>query len=126
MRFKRLLTAVASIMVLGFSAVNSPGSEIKVGLFSTTSRKECFLSDAELKRLVKILKRMRSEPATVPGKALPQEFVYYCWEYGKADRNFKRHAISFDAEGGSAQCKISKHDSKSIAALSQTLLKRSK
>ena len=126
MRLHRLLTVVALIMVLGVSTAQAFESEIKVGLFSTTNRKECFLSDAELKKLVGILKRMRSEPVAVPGKVLPQDFVYYCWEYGKADRNFKRHSISFNAEGGSLHWRISKRDSKTIVSLSQTLLKRAK
>ncbi len=126
MKLQRLLTVVAAIVILAFSSTNTLGHDIKVGLFATTHRKECFLTDGEVKKLVSILKRMRSEPATVAGKVLPQEFVYYCWEYGKADRNFKRHAISFDTEGGSAQWKISKRDSKSIVALSQKLAKRAK
>ena len=126
MRWHRLLTVTVIFLVLGFSAATSCASEIKVGLFSTTNRKECFLTDSELKKLVLILKRMRSETVTAPGKVMPQDFVFYCWEYGKADRNFKRHAIAFDAEGGSPQWKITKRDSKSIVSLAQKLVKRAK
>ena len=122
----RLLSVMVSLMVLGYSTVNLPGSEFKVALFSATNRKECFLTDTELTKLVSILKRMRSEPATTPSQSRPQDFTYYVWEYGKQDRNFKRHAIAFDAEGGSAHWKISKRDSKSISTLSQKLVKRAK
>jgi hypothetical protein len=126
MRWSRLLTVTVFFLFLGFSAATTRGSEIKVGVFSTTNRKECFLTEPELKKLVSIMKRMRSEPGPVLSQTPPQELMFYVWEYGKADRNFKRHAIAFNAEGGSTHWKIGKRDAKSIVTLSQKLLKRAK
>lgn len=117
---------LALVLVLGCAAEHALGGEIKVALFTTFDGKECFLSDAELEKFSGVLGRMKRDTDQTRGKFLPQELVFYYWEYSKADKNLKRQSIDFNSNGRSINWRMSEEDSRTIVSLAQDLLKRAK
>jgi len=113
-------------LVLGCAAEHALGGEIKIALFTTFDGKECFLSDVELEKFSGVLGRIKRDTDKARGKFVPQELVFYYWEYSKTDKNLTRQSIDFNSNGRSINWKMSEEDSRTIVSLAEALLKRAK
>ena len=103
----------------------SMANDVKAVLFCRNGS-ECFLSEVQIKHFVEIVRSLRQSDQNIEGKALPQEFIFYYWDYCRQTKDMVKHSISFNGNGGSIYWRMNESESHKIRALIKELVKTAK
>ena len=122
-RFAIVIITIVSVSIISEAA---SAGEVKVVLFCAYDGKECFLSESQVAQFARVIHAAKAINKGVEGKPIPQEFIFYYWDYDRAVKEMKRNSISFNSNGGSVYWHFDDKDSAFIRTLLKDLTSRAK